>query len=178
MFFLLYLAVNSDSAAALTSLTVFVRGPENQSRSFKEPCGDLCVVVVLRSTHIHFKEKSSNLYVMLSGRNNKDEVALSSACAHQSISWLNWLLKTSFVCFLDFNTDIQSKGLWLCVCVWCVCVCVCVCLACWIMASSLCGVEGHLAKLKSGRCRRWEERGREGRLTTYWWNEKSLAPAW
>lgn len=45
----------------------------------------------------------------------------------------------------------------------------------WKMANNLCGVEGHLAKLRSGWCRRWEERGRAGRLTTYWWNEKSLA---
>lgn len=68
----------------------------------------------------------------------------------------------------QWHTVQQVMAMWFC-------VCVSVSLACWIMASSLRGVDGHLAELRNGRCRRWEEKGRTGRLTTYWWNEKSLA---
>lgn len=72
MFFLFSLVKTSDSAAHLTSLTVFVGG--NQSRCLFVR---LCVNAVLCSTNIHFKEKSYNFYVMLSGHNMKNEVVLS-----------------------------------------------------------------------------------------------------
>lgn len=125
---------------------------------------------------IHFKWQGCNLYVMLSGQHKKNElncrVLKNSTHAQLNISSPNWCFKNSLVCFPITGGDIQSgRGygpVFLCVSLR-------VCLSCWIMAGSLCGVEGHLAKLKSGRCRRKEERGRAGRLTTYWWNEKSLA---
>lgn len=114
---------------------------------------------------------------MLSRQNVKNEPLLNCArCwttthAQQNISSLYWCFKNSF-CVLpwlwQWHTVQQVMAMWFC-------VCVSVSLACWIMASSLRGVDGHLAELRNGRCRRWEEKGRTGRLTTYWWNEKSLA---
>lgn len=77
------------------------------------------------------------MYVMLSGLNKKNEVVLS--CVTHLLCW-----KTAHMLSKTFPG--QTGGLKIVSCV---------------------AASGHLAKLKSGRCRRREERGRAGRLRTY-----------
>lgn len=101
---------------------------------------------------------------MFSGQSKKNGLELNCV----TVCTAEHLLPTLMV-------EPKKKKFYVLSCFWqwqtvqCFCVCISALLGC-CQKPLWCG--GSFGKAEEWR--RWEERGRAGRLTTYWWNEKSL----